>query len=225
MAVYLPAAVALVCILVAGLFAERQSSRLARLTEARSVRQRSEAAAADLYDAVMPQIQAVERLAGALAVRPAADAADLAGLLPVARAAETIAVLPPDGAPIVYPEGAGARAALATAAAAPLGAGGGFVDDPDGDWFVLWTDVPAGGRAAVATPGRAGHRCGAAGVGRARGVARRAAGAVQRIAGSDAAPVDPLEVPVALPGGGWTLAAAPAGGWASPPARAGRSGC
>lgn len=74
-AAYLPAGVALVIILVAGLYAEQQSVALARLNERRLLWSELQLRTTGLEAAVMAQVSDADRLAGALAAAPPPDPA------------------------------------------------------------------------------------------------------------------------------------------------------
>ena len=75
-AAYLPAAVALVIILLAGLFAERQSRALADLSERAAVRGRVELLAAGLQRAIGSDLARASRVVGPLAAASATERAD-----------------------------------------------------------------------------------------------------------------------------------------------------
>jgi len=100
---YLPAAVALGIILLAGLYADRQSRVVAVLDQRAEVQARLESLAGALATHVEAVVSTADRLAGALAVRPVADAATLAPLVAEFHPALRLlaAVVPVSGPPLV----------------------------------------------------------------------------------------------------------------------------
>ncbi len=214
-AAYLPAAAALVCILFAGIFIERQGAALAEATARNAVRRQAETIATRVeHDAI-----AAERLAGALAMLPAPKAADLAALAPDFPPGTTLVVRPATGAPFAYPDGHVARAAFALLGAPSTpGAGVRLIEAADGPGLLVWTGYADGARAAVAVSAAemASGELDLVLAGPGAGAGSGPGGL--RLAGHGSRIAAPVEVPVALPGGGWTLLAAPQGGWDAPTA-------
>jgi signal transduction histidine kinase/DNA-binding NarL/FixJ family response regulator len=210
-AVYLPAAVALLCILLAGLFVERQREALAEASLRNEVRGQAETVAARLGE----EAAAVERLAGALSFAADPGPAALEAAAPRVPEGTTLVALPAEGAPFAHPEGHVARVALQLLASPAVpGEGVRLVDDTAGARLLIWTTLPDGGRVAAAVSAAElaateGLDVALAGPGAGAG---GGPGAL-RLAGPDGTTPAPVEVPVALPGGDWALQAAPAGGW------------
>jgi signal transduction histidine kinase/ActR/RegA family two-component response regulator len=208
-ATYLPALVALTIILVAGLFVERQSRSLALVAQRAAVGEEVARLGAGLQRAVAAELAAADRLA-AHAANPDA----VGELTEAARPTRLLAVLAPDG-PLSAPETAEAAALVAAAledsGGPPRGAR--VVAGPDGAWLLVRSPAAPPAEAAIAAaPIEA--ILAAAGVTEAA-VALTLSDAHGTFALAGAPPPDAVRLPVPLPGGDWTLAAAPAGGWAT----------
>ena len=112
-ATYLPAAVALVLIVLAGLYAEGQGRALAGLAERGEVAGRLGLLGARLESALSAEAAAADRLAAAVALAPPSGSADL----PPAGAGRAIAVRRGDGTTLHRPANGEAAAAIAAALA------------------------------------------------------------------------------------------------------------